>query len=292
MKRIEIIFLLVVGFWDWGTIAAAEDTIRIIIERPEERKRTNRSLSEWLKLTGKATSEDFNWFFLTPPKRDSVQPELNLAYGIQVGSFNLDAANVDLEGSILPGETNSEAVTVKAELWLGNIVTATTGLRTLNIDMGIEGRARRLSLASYSLLGRENAERSSELSRIGMMFRLFGKHIQDSSLTIKGGQYELRTNTHDSIYISKDRLIGKYISAELLLYVFKFLGFQSDYSQYLETRQSDERTQYDGRHLNYGGFFELSVLRISYGFYQEYWDQVKGFSSKEEGTYIEATMLL
>ena len=282
MRRLVVCILLL-----YASPLFAQETVRIIIERPEERKRTNRSLSEWLKLTGKATTEDFRWFFLSQPQKDSFRPELHLQYGQESGVVNITGEGVE----DLPADIDSASIHADAKLWLTNILMASTGLRTLNVDFGLSGFLRNSGKTSYAL-GGESTSRVFSMSRGGVMFRLFGKHIQDSSLTLSAGQYEVRTNLIDTVDTDANRMVGNFGDVELCLYLFKFLGGTANYSSYQPTRQTGERLPLSGTRLAYGGFLEFSLLRIAYGVYKETWNQEDGLTSEDTGTYISGTLLL
>lgn len=283
MVRFTLVMLLLGS----ASQALSQETVKIIIERPEERKRTSRSLSEWLKLTGKATTEDFRWFFLSQPQKDSFRPELHLQYGKENGAQTVTGS----DGLVDTADLETSATHASARLWLTNILTASTGLRTLNIDFGLSGFMRSSDKTSYALIG-ESTSRVFSMSRGGVMFRLFGKHIQDTSLTLTAGQYEIRTNLIDTVDTDAKRMVGNYGDVELCLYLFKFFGATANYSQYQPTRQTGERRPLSGARLTYGGFVELSLLRIAYGIYTETWDQTDGLTSRDEGTYISGTFLL
>jgi hypothetical protein len=161
----------------------------------------------------------------------------------------------------------------------------------LNVDFGLSGFMRSSDKVSYPL-GGDSLGRVFSLSRGGAMFRLFGKHIQDTSLTLTAGQYEIRTNITDTVDTDVKRMIGNFGDVELCLYLFKFLGASGQYSLYQPTRQTGERRPLSGTRFTYGGFVELSLLRIGYGLYQETWEQTDGLTATDQGTFLAGTLLL
>ena len=113
----------------------------------------------------------------------------------------------------------------RSQIFLTNLVSSTTGLRTLNIDLGVEGEVNhhdelRPLVAATGLSGA--GRRGPSLMTGALDFRIFGKHIQDSSLILKGGRWEGNNPWLADADRRKDYPIGGLMAgAELSLYLFR-----------------------------------------------------------------------
>jgi hypothetical protein len=173
MKTRSVILGMLLGI---HSTAYAQSTvvINVIQERQKERERSRFSLLEWLKIKERMKEMDVWLAFASDPK-SKFSPELNLAYYSLDQSFSLGANEIK----------NEKSYSAEGTLWLTNLVSASLGVKSLNIDFGIEGRK---SALQYTQGGTslDSLEEGGNLERYAC-FRLFGRHSQDSTLELRYG---------------------------------------------------------------------------------------------------------
>ncbi len=209
------------------------------------------------------------WLALfSDPQKEHFAPEFSLQGGSLKGMMNV-------ADDIIPED--DEALSSKygrAQMWLTNLVSSTTGVRTLNIDFGAEGYVR--ESGAYLPL----STRSTGLDRGLLMrhytanFRVFGKNIQDSSLVLKVGQYNAVNSivVRDSLSQSRKKSqSGMTYGGELQLYISRWLGLEGNYQVYGDkTHFSGENVQ--GTYYDAMAYLEISLLRFMAGYYDESWN--------------------
>src|SRR5690606_22469415 len=129
------------------------DTVHVthyVTKVQEERRSTRWTLTEWLRIKERMRMMDVWLAMFSQPKKDSFHPELNLEYGKTQGVLALREGDGDA------GESDTAGSEMRGTLWLTNLITASTGLRTLNVDLGIEGFAK--DSGAYTLLGGTQAQ--------------------------------------------------------------------------------------------------------------------------------------
>ena len=249
----------------YAEIAEGHSVGRYVIEVQDERYQNRWTLTEWLRIKERMRMMDLWLALFSDPKKDNkFRPELSLSYGLLNGVIARDSA------SGLAAYTQNSTVQ-KGHLWLTNLVSSTVGVRTLNIDLGIEG----LNRATDSM-------RSAEISGVGSnaglptqshwtgMLRIFGKNIQDSSLILKYGQYNYPYHLGWTADPMQQSLHGVVAGGEVSLYLFKWLGVESNYYQYGD-EVSVKSKSISGRYVDYMGYIEISLLRVMIGVYAEEW---------------------
>ena len=243
------------------------------------------------------------WLALfSEPKKDKFKPELSLTYFRNKSLFQ-NRPDSHFDGS-----------STRAQVWLTNLISSQVGIRTLNIDLGGEFQREEHTLRGGlepSVLGESNSRRgSSSIVTVGSWspasqtsvgptltaggggksrlqsfmenLRLFGKHIQDSALVIKYGEYRYQgfdpTGVELRAPISQR---GPLLGAELTLYVSSWLGLSGQY-QSLGLEPSGVRQGLLSGSLAEGqAFIEVSILRLVAGSFVRQWAS-RGAQKNEE----------
>lgn len=265
-----------------------------------ERKSTRFTLTEWLKIKERMKMMDVWLAMFSNPKADKFRPEFAVEFMQTAGELDYVSNQASEQGQ-LSGEQ------FRAQVWLTNMLTATTGSRFLNIDFGLEFYSRSSNdflaaapgqeqsaslLPSLSTIKSNSAEqastgRSFDTSVSAASFRVFGKNVQDSSLTLKIGRYNARSSlpAYSDDEVSSQSFLGTMRGADLTAYLTSNIGFEGHYINYSPT-ESVNGTTASGRYLDYLGFVEVALLRIVFGNYQEEWtfeDSLEQHRTKEKG---------
>lgn len=275
-----IIAMLIVGFAGifLPTETKSETYITTYVTKvQEERKSTRWTLTEWLRIKERMRMMDL-WLALFGNKEEAktFAPEFKFKYGLASYVPELDSSNLSSEQSI-----NSNFGEI--QIWLTNLVSSQLGIRTLNIDLGIElsSHASSLSdpassglgLATSNLL--RGANDNESIHSYSANLRLFGKNIQDSSLIFKYGNYSWKKPLSVQETVEANQLIyddpidyrGKFVAGELQLYLFDWLGAETNYTSYKRSASNDTIFK-SGQLWNYGAFIEISILRLFGGYHQ------------------------
>lgn len=247
----------------------------------EERASTRWTLTEWLRIKERMRMMDVWLAMFSNPKTDSFSPELNLAYGFSRGAVTLKNAG---EGE--PEVAQVNGAQGRAQLWLTNLISTAVGIRTLNIDLGGE-------VAQRGEGGGDDADSAPRsAASVGVVagafvpatttyytgnLRLFGKNIQDSSLVFKYGEYtsENRIPAWSAIQDPRARR-GKVAGAELQVYVLPWLGAEGNYLAFGDAKSFKGSDEVRGTYVDYVGFVEVSLVRLTVGRYQEDWTVASG----------------
>lgn len=245
-------------------IAQGYRSTTYIIDVQKERYDTRWTLTEWLRIKERMRLMDVWLAMFSSPKQDVFKPEFSLTYANLNGLINHQNRTT---GASAQYQQTSQFK--QAQIWLTNIVTATTKIRTLNIDFGIEGAERKSSplteipgLATGQALGTSPIDRHWSAN-----FRVFGKNIQDSSLVLKVGQYQYFNHPGWSEDQFQD-LQGSMVGADLNLYLIKWLGFEGHYRKYGDAN-SVQSQAISGSYLDYLAYIEIALFRFMFGAYQE-----------------------
>lgn len=281
-----------------------------VIKTQEERQSTRWTLTEWLKIKERMKMMDLWLAMFSDPQKDKFQPELMLSYGMMQGQYNYTAANGQAENGSLNGAAG------KAQLWLTNLISSTVGIRTLNIDLGVEGYKRTSNsfaskgLTAATLAATDGANSANAESAATDMassrgleneyytgnLRIFGRNIQDSSLVLKYGRYSTKNTILDSVAESTTQTQkGVVAGTELQLYLFRFLGAEGNYLKYGDSSGAKGSETLSGSYYDYMGFVEISLVRLMAGVYQEDWRMVRDvetIKSSERGTFAGVKLQL
>jgi hypothetical protein len=257
----------------------------------EDRDASRFTLTEWLRIKERMRWMDL-WLamFSEPAKKHrKFKPELNLEYSAISGAIG----DKGTKGEDLQGLTGQN---LAMQVWLTNLVSSTTGMRTINIDLGFEaqvfsmnlnaqqGNASTDDLAASFEPSTGSLASSSLRSEWSANLRLFGDHIQDSSLVGKYGRY----TAEDSLYLEgqvDDRHQGEFYGGDLQLYLFSWLGLEGG-GQIYKGHTNEQRTSKKGHFYNYGAFIEISLLRLLVSQYQESWLRDDAETTQESKGYM------
>ncbi len=281
--RTIIMLTLILGLCLGLTQKADSETYvtTYITKVQEERQSTRWTLTEWLHIKERMKLMDVWLAMFSDPQKDEFRPELSFGGGLL--STNLKRSDSD-------SSQDYQSKYATAQLWMTNLVSATVGIRTLNIDWGFEGMMRTgqsnffsnsalaspasttLNMSSgLSVLSDDASDRQTR-NQYTANLRIFGKNIQDSSLNLKYGRYNYRTAWAfpDAQLADKSRHYhGLMYGADLQLYLLKWLGAEGSYQVYDQSQVSNLKLS--GRQFNYGPYIEISLFRFIGGLYQEDW---------------------
>jgi hypothetical protein len=263
-----------------GAMAFADQvTVTTYVTRvQDERQSTRWTLTEWLRVKERMKLMDVWMAMFSDPGKDRFQPELNLSWLITRSAMERRAGDAT---SVTEGSGSGH--TGRAQFWMTNLVSSTLGVRSLNIDFGVEGGqhdsgAIKEPTGATSINGRVPRATSTWYSA---NFRLFGKSIQDTSLIVKYGMLQ----THNTLQLPDDTTVtsnnqrsdsglatGSMAGAELQLYLTHWLGAEGTYHHYMphQVPLSDHRLT--GDYVEGLAFIEISVLRLMAGRYEERWE--------------------
>ena len=263
-------------------VYAAETVTQVttyVTKTQEERQNTRFTLTEWLHIKERMKLMDVWLAMFSDPQKDKFHPELMLSGFATSGKVSYSAAGGEAESGEVLGRT------YLGQLWLTNIVSSTFGVRSLNIDFGIEGFLRQSTkFSSSGFTGADGTaaptpagSRQVELSSYSANLRVFGRNIQDSSLVLKAGQYTSKNTLIDPVNLAatNSASTGRMVGVDLQLYLLRALGAEGSYVSFgssgtNEGPQASGITR--GAYYNYEGFIEVSILRLMAGTYVETWD--------------------
>lgn len=264
---VRIKHLVILGFGlllTASTIQAQTKRIVTYIEDvQEERKSTRWTLTEWLRIKERMKMMDV-WLAMFSKPQEKFAPEISLSYARGVGESEFQFQLLNPADSLESRKTN-KTEDIRAQFWFTNLISGTTGLRTLAIDIGLEGGVRNRFLTDNEPMAAPSGEtfsaKTDKVQQYGLNLRLFGSSSQDSMLVLKGGKFE-----KDAGFSRFDKITGTYWGAEMALYLLSFLGAEGNYYQYLDGK--DKR----GTRVDAMGFLELYNVRVGYGQARQEWD--------------------
>ena len=212
------------------------------------------------------------------PGKDHFQPELNVSWLITRSAMERRAGD---SSSLTEGSAAGH--TGRAQFWMTNLVSSTLGVRTLNIDFGVEAGQHdsgtiKDPTGAASIDGRIPRSTSTWYSA---NFRLFGKSIQDTSLIVKYGMLQTNNSlqlpddvsaTNSNQRIDSGLATGSMAGAELQIYVTHWLGAEGTYHHYMPHQVAFSDHTLTGDYAEGLGFIEISILRLMAGRYEERWD--------------------
>lgn len=230
--------------------------VKVIEERQEKRKSTRWTLTEWLHIKERMKMMDV-WLAMFSEKKPSFTPELNLFY-----------RSIAATSKLIDQEIDYDAVQMGAEIWLTNLVSASTGLRTLNIDLGFDGYSQKASNA-YTLANEvdEPVDFKPEINSLNLNLRILGSHSQDTSLVIGYGSEVgiSQLGWSDSQSLERVDYSGFSKKALLKLYVLNWLGLEGEYNLFEGTTSVGfGEVDFDKTRVRWGAFLEVSLLRFEY----------------------------
>lgn len=252
--------------------AQAQTVVTTYVTKVQEERETTRwTLTEWLRIKERMRMMDLWLAMFSDPNKDRFRPELVVSYSVTKGRIEKEMAN-GAESAVAQGAQG------RAQLWLTNLVSGAVGIRTLNIDLGLEGLNRTTLRSDFSGPG-TLASASTTLDKKGFdhswyagSLRVFGKHVQDTSIIFKYGVY---SSTSEEFSFAEDgspaNIKGRMAGVDLQAYLFKGLGGESSFLLYGTREDVKGTANQRGGYYDYMGFVEVSLLRIMVGKYREDW---------------------
>ena len=278
MKGLSAILLFMmseVAFGDQVTVTTYVTRVQ------EERASTRWTLTEWLRIKERMKLMDVWLAMFSDPAKDRFSPELNVSWLMTSAQMSRKEGGADTMAGVATGHTG------QAQFWMTNLVSSSFGVRTLNIDLGVEGGQHDSGNATH--LTNTSATASTSTSSVAnpvarttwytANLRLFGKNIQDSSLIVKYGlvstkntwQLPATTDVTTAPY-GVDLATGPMAGASLQVYVLHWLGAEGTAHRYFPMSSASGDHKLSGYYGEAMGFVEVSVLRIVAGRYQQQWD--------------------
>lgn len=264
----------------FGSRRSLGDTVivKVIEQRQEQRKSTRWTLTEWLRIKERMKMMDV-WLAMFSPKEPEFTPELNLYGRKRLASMEISTS----QESPFAYEGEEKGFSV----WLTNLVSSSTGIRTLNIDIGFEGgnyTADKVTGEAASPVTGSDEKFKISTTSAGVNLRILGSHSQDNSLVLGVGRETSsgdfsRSTSGDFLYTDYG---GQYQKALMKLYLAGFLGIEGEYRSTEVTVSSnvDAVQKFDKTTTRYGAFIEISLLRFEYFVVEE----TKKFSDFDDVT--------
>jgi len=243
-----------------ATARAQPVAIVYVAEKQEERRSTQFTLTEWLRIKERMKLMDVWLAMFSTPEKDRFSPELRVSANILQGQFH----RTDSLKSSAKGQDQT------AQIFLTNLISGTIGLKSLNIDLGATYKTQNLTssstsgdLASFQL----NQTRDIVAGNL----RILGDHIQDTSLVLSYGSFHSSGLQIGLTESAPNSLQGSYLSAALEVYITSGLGLTGSMSKMeADTAESSlESVNVELSTLHYGAFVAISLLRIQYEIVEE-----------------------
>jgi len=275
--------------WVTPLLAQSKRIVTYIEDVQEERRSTRWTLTEWLLIKERMKMMDVWLAMFSDPEKDKFAPELSLSgyQGPGASRFRL-GTNENFVSDRVEQEAKHRLESGLMQFWFTNLVSSSTGLRTLDIDLGLEAAFQNRFMDTNQLVVLANpavnvTTDTDRLQRAGVNFRIFGASSQDSGLVAKLGKFQ-REAGYTGAW--SETLDGTYYGGELSLYLLSFVGAEGQYYHYKPSLEGDAKAQ--GRESEYLGFIEIYNVRFGYGIYQKDWrleDQGLQFETREQGRF-------
>ena len=257
-----------------------------VVSTQEERNSTRWTLTEWLRIKERTRLMDVWLAMFSNPKQNIFAPELNVSI---LATKSIMQRKVD---AAITDDGVGEGKSVKAQVWLTNLVSSRVGFRMLNIDLGFEAgvhdsgvlapkSAPETAVAHAEGASVEPAQTpSARTNWYTFNARLFGKHIQDTSLVLKYGLMQTKNSLHLSSTATGPELSkragsesasGSAAGAELQLYLTRNLGLEGAAHQYRATSVAFADHTLKGTYGEGLAFIEIGIFRLQGGMYEERW---------------------
>lgn len=253
MKTI-FLYLMLLGSIKFPMLNGQTIVNQYVSKTQKHRKSTRFTILEWLKIKRQIKEMDLWLAVFSNPTIDKFRPEFRLDYGMKFNSLNKESIGVVGNSSNKYSLVSEE---IKATFFLTNLVTSTFKTNLLNIDIGIEGiiinsRNEPKFSKIFSKGSSQNINPFSiEESRQGVLFRILGKHIQDTSLVLKVGQVQQNMKWTQNFPDSLDsNHSGTYNEIDGKIYFASFFGVFG--SKRLDKIKTEE--------------LEVQIIKDEYGF--------------------------
>jgi hypothetical protein len=289
-RKSYLLSILLMSNWAPSLHAQGKRVVTYIEDVQEERKSTRWTLTEWLRIKERMKMMDVWLAMFSDPKKDKFAPELSLQYGQSRGLSLFkygDAADFQ-DTTWATSETEHKKEHGRLQFWFTNLVSSTTGLRTLDIDLGLEASfINRFMVEQQTLTPAafpELVTGTDKTQLSGVNLRIFGANEQDSFLVGKIGKFNRSSGFADSPFASTS---GTYYGGEMALYFLRFLGAEGQYMMFKPQLSDAEKAK--ASNIEYGGFLEIYNVRFIYSIYDHNWSQEKEgvrLDSREQGRML------
>jgi len=204
-----------------------------------------KKMDEWLKLNTNPDNADFRF-------------EMGLSYTQFTLDEKISLSNNDIE--FKKEDIDKTHYEVGTKIYLNDLVSASLGIPTLNIDIGLAGFYREMRVKEYAY---------------GGLLRFFGNDLQHTTLDF--GFYL----NHEDILIPapinpigtedlKGEIKNWLFQGNLQIYLLDFIGLEGTYNYYAKANSvTTPKIELEGKGYTYSAFLELWLLRISGGFFHE-----------------------
>jgi len=264
MRKILVAFFLLAAI-PKPALAQTTRVITYIDQVQEERKSTRWTLTEWLRIKERMKLMDL-WLAMFSTPQQKFAPELSFSYAKGSGDSRFDlGTKATFDSDKLRTQGLSKSEDMRLQFWFTNLISGTTGLRTLDIDLGIEGRMHNRYMIDPSLLSDPLQcswkPGTEKVQQAGLNLRLFGSNSQDSTLVGKIGKFDRNTG-----FTLASNQSGQYWGGEIGLYFLSILGAEANYYQYIDGKSKL------GDSVDYLGFLEIYNVRVGYGESHQNWE--------------------
>lgn len=242
IRNISVILLFAIVF-SMSTSDLSADVITIVHQRQEKKKNLRWTLTEWLRIKERMQLMDIWLAMVSNPAKDPFSVELGLHYNHRQLDNKLGNGSQSTDSTVIAREA-------QVSLMLDNLVSQSTGMRTLNIDFG---------------LGAFAEKRDREVFGYGAIFRLFGDTNQDTALDF---HIYYHHQSIDYVY-GNTRLTGKLegilLRTRFQFYLLSALGLHAVYDHYPTSARAytEPMITMGGYRYEYGAFIEIAVIRIT-----------------------------
>lgn len=264
--------------------AQTKRIVTYIEDVQEERKSTRWTLTEWLRIKERMKLMDV-WLAMFSKPQEKFSPEISIGYAKAVGESEFKLGSLTADDAMQTRGTNA-AEEARLQFWFTNLISGTTGLRTLDVDLGLEGKFRNRFMEGTDIIaspvGAAWNPKTEKLQQAGINLRVFGVSSQDSSLVLKGGKFD-----KDLGFTETENISGSYWGGEMSLYLLSFLGAEGQYYQYLDGKKKL------GTAVEVMGFLELYNVRVGYGQSRHEWDhetETMRLKSKDFERYLSVRL--
>ncbi len=264
-----------------------------VFDTQKERKSTRWTLTEWLRIKERMRMMDLWLAMFSNPKKEKFAPELSLAY--QQLTLEDTFSSIDEAGNEV-SESNLTAIQYRGQFWFTNLISSTTGLKTPNIDLGIEYTLRQAPKnplnTNLTALGQGYTLTGKSYNYTCLNFRIFGRNIQDSSVVLKYGQYS-SDRGFNRISDELKNNAGIMAAAEMSFYFFSWLGLEGTYIKFGNSKGAAGSDDQSGSQLESSLFLEIYNLRLNYGQVDEEWrwdDEGINLENKTKSQFIGAKL--
>lgn len=296
-------FIVCAGAFFYADMTMGQTVVTTYVTKvQEERYDTRFTLTEWLRIKERMRLMDLWLAMFSEPKTAKFRPELSLSYFKNQSALSYSPQN-RLEGNAS-----------RAQIWLTNLISSQVGVRMLNVDFGGEfqreehtfrgqllGGAVSRALSASQTSGLENnvspttttfGNQHSRLQSFMGNLRLFGKHIQDSSLIVKYGEFRYQGFDPTGINLLESVTHrGPLFGAELSLYISSWFGLAGQVQTLGEEPTGSRQGLLQGSVGEAQAFIEISVLRLVGGSFLRQWtlsdqqDKSQTSQSKQAGVF-------